>query len=227
MEVLDVAAGNGNFAIAAARAGSHVTASDLTPRMVELGKARSEAEGLDIEWHEADAEELPFDPDRFDVVASVFGAMFAPRPDRVAAEMFRVTKPGGVVTMANYGFGGFLARTFDMLRSYSPSSPLDLPSPFEWGDEAELRRRFDGLASSVEVQQRKLAFAFDDVDEARDFWERTNPPVIALRSMLPPKAYQDMRGRLSDLIRDVSRLEEGQLVLESDYLSVVARKQPR
>src|SRR5229473_6968532 len=90
MEVLDVAAGNGNFAIAAAHAGARVTASDLTPKMVELGEARSGAEGLQVEWLEADAEELPFDADRFEVVASVFGAMFAPRPNRVASEMFRV-----------------------------------------------------------------------------------------------------------------------------------------
>src|SRR5438445_9244037 len=85
--VLDVAAGNGNFAIAAARRGATVIASDLTPRMVELGRARSESEGLAIEWQEADAEELPFETDRFDVVVSVFGAMFAPQPERVAAEL--------------------------------------------------------------------------------------------------------------------------------------------
>ena len=224
MEVLDVAAGNGNFAIAAARAGGRVTATDLTPKMVELGAARTGAEGLEIEWLEADAEELPFDAGRFDVVASVFGAMFAPRPDRVAAELFRVAKRGGVVAMANYGFGGFLARTVDVLRAYSPPSPLDLPSPFTWGEEPELRRRFDGLASSIDVQHRKLAFAFNDADEARDFWERTNPPLIALRGMLPPEAYQKLRIALSDLIRELGREEDDRLVLESDFLSVVARK---
>jgi SAM-dependent methyltransferase len=223
-EVLDVAAGNGNLALAAARAGARVTASDLTPKMVELGKSRSVAEGVEIEWLEADAEELPFDADRFDVVASVFGAMFAPRPERVAAEMFRVTRPGGTVAMANYGFGGFLARTFSVLRAYSPPSPLDLPSPFEWGDEVELRRRFDGLTSSIEVQHRKLALAFEDVVDAIDFWERTNPPVIALRGMLPPEAYQKLKADLSTLIGEVGRTEGGRLVLESDYLSVVSRK---
>jgi SAM-dependent methyltransferase len=224
MEVLDVAAGNGNFAIAAARAGARVTASDLTPKMVELGTARTAAEGLEVEWLEADAEELPFDADRFDVVASVFGAMFAPRPERVAAELFRVAKPGGVVAMANYGFGGFLAQTVKMIQPYSPRSPLDLPSPFEWGEETELRRRFNGLASSIDIDHRKLAFAFENVDQARDFWERTNPPVIALRGMLPPEAYQKMRAALSDLIRELGRVEDGRLMLESEFLSVVAHK---
>jgi ubiquinone/menaquinone biosynthesis C-methylase UbiE len=106
MKVLDVAAGNGNFAVEAARRGGEVVASDLAPRMVELGRARSEAEGLAIEWLEADAEELPLSTDRFDVVASVFGAMFAPRPGRVAAELFGVTRLGGLVAMANYSSAG-------------------------------------------------------------------------------------------------------------------------
>lgn len=224
MEVLDVAAGNGNFAIAAARAGGLVTASDLTPKMVELGKSRTAAEGLEIEWLEADAEELPFDADRFDVVASVFGAMFAPRPERVASEMFRVAKPRGTVAMTNYGFGGFLAQTVKMIEPYSPRSPLDLPSPFEWGDETVLRRRFDGLASSIDVQHRKLAFSFDGVDDARDFWERNNPPMIALRGMLPPETYQEIRARLSDLIRELGRMDDGRLILESDFLSVIAQR---
>ena len=95
MDVLDVAAGNGNFAIAAANAGAIVTATDLTPKMVELGRLRTGAANLNVEWREADAEALPFADEAFDLVASVFGAMFAPRPDRVAAELFRVVKRGG------------------------------------------------------------------------------------------------------------------------------------
>jgi hypothetical protein len=150
--------------------------------------------------------------------------MFAPRPDRVAAELFRVAKPGGVVAMANYGFGGFLPGVVEMLRSYSPPSPLDLPSPFEWGEEPKVRRRFGGLASLIETKHRRLAFEFDDVEEATGFWERTNPPVIALRGMLPPEAYQKLRAALSDLIRELGRVEDGPLMLESDFLSVVATK---
>jgi ubiquinone/menaquinone biosynthesis C-methylase UbiE len=107
--VLDVAAGNGNFAVAAARRGAIVTASDLTPRMVELGRTRSAAGGWHIEWAEADAEQLPFGDASYDLVASVFGAMFAPRPHLVASQLFRVVKPGGLVAMANYGLAGFSA----------------------------------------------------------------------------------------------------------------------
>src|ERR1700726_5233398 len=97
MDVLDVAAGNGNFAIAAAERGAHVTASDFSPKMIELGRARTAAEGIDIDWQEADAEQLAFPDAHKEVGAGAFAAMFAPRPERVAAELFRVVKPGGLV----------------------------------------------------------------------------------------------------------------------------------
>ena len=114
MDVLDVAAGNGNFAIAAANAGANVTATDLTPKMVELGRLRTDAANLKVEWRVADAEALPFAEEAFDLVASVFGAMFAPRPARVGAELLRVVKPGGVVAMANYSKPGFLGSFADL-----------------------------------------------------------------------------------------------------------------
>ena len=122
-EVLDVAAGNGNFAIAAARLGATVVATDLTPAMVQMGEARSRSLGLPIEWQEADAEHLPFADERFDVVASVFGAMFAPDPERVALELFRVARRGGLVAMANYGPKGFLGRFTALLAEYGPPQP--------------------------------------------------------------------------------------------------------
>ena len=105
-EVLDVAAGDGNFALACAQEGASVVASDISPGMVERGRARAAAEGYDIEWLEADAEELPFEDERFDCVGSVFGAMIAPRPERVAAELFRVVRPGGTVGMTAWRADG-------------------------------------------------------------------------------------------------------------------------
>jgi len=110
VRVLDVAAGDGNLAVAAARRGAAVSACDLTPRMVELGRARSAAAGLAIEWVEADVEDLPFPAGGFDVVASAFGAIFAPRPHLAAEEMFRVVRPRGLVAMANYAEAGVLGR---------------------------------------------------------------------------------------------------------------------
>ncbi len=146
--VLEVAAGNGNFALAAAARGAVVTATDLTPRMVELGRART-ADVRTIEWSEADAEQLPFADGSYDVVASVFGAQFAPRPELVASEMFRVAKPAGLVAMANYSPGGFLGRLSDLMASFSAHPAFELPSPFAWGDEDEARRRFAAQASSI------------------------------------------------------------------------------
>jgi 2-polyprenyl-6-hydroxyphenyl methylase/3-demethylubiquinone-9 3-methyltransferase len=225
VRVLDVAAGTGNFAIA--RRGATVNASDLTPRMVELGRAASDAEGLDIEWVEADAEELPFHADRFDVVASVFGAMFAPRPERVAAGMFRVARPGGIVAMANYAPQGFLARLADLMSDYASAPAAPLPSPFLWGDPGEIHRRFQDLASSVDLRRETLTFEFASPDDGMEFWERTNPPLLALRAMLPANSYNQLRERTAGLMAELNQARDSRLVLHFDYLTVLARKPER
>lgn len=224
MEVLDVAAGDGNLAIAAARRGASVTASDLTPRMVELGRARSEAAGLAIEWFEADAEELPFASASFDVVASAFGAMFAPRPERVAGELFRVARPGGLVAMVSYGSSGFLHRMSELMSRFSRPTSIEMPSPFDWGDAVEVRRRFQNLASSIEVEERAGSFEFGSAEECLEFWERTSPPLIALRSMLPEPAYQEVVTSLACLVDELKDVSDGQLALGWGYAQVLARK---
>jgi SAM-dependent methyltransferase len=224
MEVLDVAAGNGNFAVLAARAGGTVTATDLTPRMIQLGRARSSDENLAVEWLEADAEELPFPDGSFDVVASVFGAMFAPHPDRVAAELFRVARPGGVVAMANYGSDGFLRAMADLLGSFSPSGPVDAPSPFLWGDADIVRDRFAGWASSIEFEERTVRFEFPTVQEGWAFWQRTNPPLIALGKMLPEDSYARVTEEGARLVRGLNSAAGARLVLDSSSLLVRAMK---
>ncbi|MDQ6794255.1 MAG: class I SAM-dependent methyltransferase [Chloroflexota bacterium] len=181
--VLDVAAGNGNFAVAAARLGAEVTATDLTPRMVELGRTRTVKDAVAVEWREADAEELPFAAASFDVVASVFGAMFAPRPERVASELFRVVRPGGLVAMANYNDHGFLARFTELVAGYSRPAPVELPSPFAWGDPEEARHRFGARAASLDTYRRMAAFEFESKETALAFWQRTSPPLLALKTL--------------------------------------------
>ena len=222
--VLDVAAGNGNFALAAARRGAIVTASDLTPRMVELGRARSAAAGVQIEWVEADAEQLPFADAAFDVVASVFGAMFAPRPELVASELFRVVKPGGLVAMANYSPGGFLGRLSEMMASFSARPGIELPSPFLWGDEDEVRERVGRLAASIEVVHRTLVFESPSVEGLLRFWEETNPPQNAMKAMLPPDAYQKVTTAWKALVEDLNESTEGGVRISSPYIQVIARK---
>jgi SAM-dependent methyltransferase len=206
-EVLDVAAGNGNFAIAAARLGATVVATDLTPSMVQLGEGRSRSLGLPIEWREADAEHLPFPDERFDVVASVFGAMFAPDPERVALELFRVARRGGLVAM-----------------EYGPPPPPGMHSPFEWGVTDEVHRRFKGLTSSIEIYPQALTFEFESLDAGWEFWARANPPLSAILTLLDADQAASLREEGKKLFTELNQVSGGGLTLESDYLQVLARK---
>jgi ubiquinone/menaquinone biosynthesis C-methylase UbiE len=222
-QVLDVAAGNGNFAVVAARAGAKVVACDITPRMIELGRARTEAEGLAVRWDEADAEELPYPADRFDVAASVFGVMFTPQPTRVVAELVRVTRPGGLIALANYSPQGFLPRLGELVEHALAAPPLPLPSHFLWGDEGELRRRFSAHDLSIRTIPRTLTFTFASVAEARSFWEGTSGP-LALRQRLAQSAYADFLGRLEAEISAMNRATSDSVVLETPYLLALVRR---
>lgn len=220
--LLDVAAGNGNFALAASERGAIVTACDTSPRMLELGRARTE--GFAIEWQEGDAEELPFPDGSFDIVASVFGAMFAPRPELVASELFRVCRRGGLVAMANYGPVGFLADTSKLFGKYSTPLPFSLPSPFEWGDSATVRRRFNVHASEIQIRERILTMNFASVEAGVDFWERTNAPMVALQMRVAPEVYAECRRDLAALMAALGRSSGGEVELANGYVEVLARK---
>ncbi len=138
-EVLDVGAGDGNFALACVREGASVVACDISPGMVERGRARSEEEGYDVEWVLGDAEDLPFEDTRFDCVGSVFGAFIAPRPDIAARELFRVVRPGGTVGLTAWTPEGVMAEMFAVGRRFAPLDP-DQPPSESWGDETTARR---------------------------------------------------------------------------------------
>ena len=221
-QVLDVAAGNGNFAVAAAERGAAVTACDTAPRMLELGRARTA--GMDIAWAEGDAEELPYPDASFDVVGSVFGAMFAPRPERVARELFRVCRPGGLVAMANYSPDGFLAGTTALFGRFSTPLPFALPSPFEWGEPRIARERLGGFASTIEIDELELTMTFETVPAAVDFWEETNAPMVALRMRLTPEQYAACRRELGELMAAMSRPGASGIELSNSYVQVLARK---
>jgi SAM-dependent methyltransferase len=224
MEVLDVAAGNGNFAVAAARRGARVVASDLTPQMIELGRTRCEAEGLQVEWVEADAEDLPFEADRFDCCASMFGSMFAPRPPVVTKEMFRVTRPYGLVAMTSWTPQGFLGRLLAAASSYAPPAPEDVPSPLQWGDPAVVRDRLAPHAGSIDISQGAARLAFESPQAGLEFAEAYLGPMVALRTILPPDAYRALANQVVALSEQFNRGPAGSVVIDSDYLSVVARK---
>ena len=221
-EVLDVAAGTGNFALLAAAEGASVVASDLTPKLMERGRERADAEGCDIEWVEADAEELPFEDARFDCTASVFGAMFAPRPERVAQELFRVTRPGNTVGMANWAPDGFSGRMFGLFNEFVPR-PEGIPAPTDWGVEDVVRERFDGLAGSLEVERRTAPIEFESVDAMITQLEN-NGPQVAMKQALGPEIYNEAMRRFRDLIAEFNQADDGTVSVESEYLLVVARR---
>jgi ubiquinone/menaquinone biosynthesis C-methylase UbiE len=221
-EVLDVAAGDGNFALAAAREGARVVASDLAPGMVERGRKRSEAEGYEIEWLEADAEELPFAEGRFDCVGSVFGAMLAPRPEVVARELFRVAKAGGAVSLTAWTPGSFTAELIEIGRRYLPPPP-DMPHVHEWGDEATARARFDGLAASIETQRRTVLFEGESAEELETRPERGAPTQAAARELLDEEQYAAMRREIRELVERWGA-PEGPVRIEAEYLLIVAHK---
>jgi SAM-dependent methyltransferase len=221
-EVLDVAAGDGNFALACAREGASVVASDISPGMVERGRARAAAEGYEIEWVEADAEALPFEDARFDCVGSVFGAMIAPRPEVVARELFRVVRPGGTVGMTAWRPDAFVPRLSKISANYVARDP-DQPLPEEWADEQTARSRFEGLAARVDFEIGKLVWEADSADAFLGELSAASPPVVAAKQALPPDRYEAMSADALELARTLSG-GEGRFVLENEYALIVARK---
>jgi SAM-dependent methyltransferase len=235
-EVLDVAAGDGNFALACAAEGASVVASDLAPGMVEQGRARSEGEGYDIEWVEADAEELPFEDGRFDCVGSVFGAMIAPRPEVVAKELFRVVRPGNTVGMTAWSPDSPAVELFSIGRRYAPQQDPDagkdsagMPNasnphlPERWADRDFVQARFDRLAASLEMEERTLPWQADSPEEFVAAMERHAPPQAAARERMPPELYARMRKDSVELARSWAG-GDGPFSVDVGYLMIVARK---
>jgi SAM-dependent methyltransferase len=220
-QVLDVAAGDGNFALVCAREGASVVASDLSPGMVERGRARASAEGYEIEWLEADAEALPFDDASFDCVGSVFGAMIAPRPRVVAEELFRVVRPGGTVGMTAWTTQGFSAELFALGRSYAP--PSDQPLSDEWSVEDNVRERFDGLAARFEVGRRELVWEVDSPEALVAMLGTSAPPWVAAKQNLPPERWDSMVGEALELAQRWAG-DERPIKLQNEYALIVARK---
>ena len=200
--VLDVGAGAGNAALPAARAGGIVTASDLTPELLEVGRRAADQEGLQIDWREADAEDLPFDDGAFDVVISSVGVMFAPHHQRSADELLRVTRPGGRIGLANWTPSGFVGQMFATMRPYAPPPAPGAQPPPLWGDEAHVRKLFgDGIVDIVATIQSLPIERFASAVEFRDFFKRTYGPTIAVY-----RSIAEDTDRVAALDRDLEEL---------------------
>jgi SAM-dependent methyltransferase len=221
-EVLDVGAGTGNFAIACASEGAGVVASDISPAMVERGRARTDAEGYDVEWVEADVEALPFEDSRFDCAGSVFAAFFAPRPEVAAAELFRVVRPGNTVGLTAWTPDGFFGRLQALVQSFVPL-PDGLPLPQEWGNEETVGARLDGLAGHVEFERPTLPLTADSPEAYADEFAATAPTFAGARARLGDERAEELRGAIADLAREWSG-GDGPISIEAEYLVIVARK---
>jgi SAM-dependent methyltransferase len=222
-EVLDVAAGDGNFALAAAREGASVVATDLSPGMVERGRARSTEEGFDVEWLVADAEDLPFEDGRFDCVGSVFGAMIAPRPEVVGRELLRVVRPGGTVGMTAWIRGSFAAEMIAIGRRYVPPSP-EMPTSDEWGDERTARSRLEQHGARVATERRSLRFEGPSPEALVTQLEESAPPTVAARAVLPADRWEEMRRELRELVGRSNPARDGPVAIESEYLLILVRR---
>ncbi|TML19083.1 MAG: class I SAM-dependent methyltransferase [Actinobacteria bacterium] len=220
--VLDVAAGNGNAALAAARRGCAVTATDYVGALLDGARRRAEAEGLDIDTRVADAENLPFDDSAFDAVLSTFGVMFVPDPQRAAAEMVRVCRPGGLIGLANWTPDGFVGRMFKIVGQHVPP-PAGVPSPLAWGTEERLGELFGGQART-DVARRHFVFRYQSAGEFFDTFKAYYGPIVRAWDTLDDTGRESLRTQLIALLDDSNRATGGGLAVPAEYLEVIARR---
>jgi len=225
--VLDVAAGSGNVALRAAEAGADVVASDLTPQNFEAGRREAEAHGLELDWVEADAEDLPFADASFDAVTSSFGAMFAPDHQAVAQELLRVCRPGGVVGMANFTPEGLAGSFFGVLAPYLPPPPPGARPPLLWGDEGHVRRLFGDAVESLEMARDSYVERAADPAAYCRLFEETFGPVVAIVDSLadqPERLEEFDRSFLEFAVESNRGGDGGPAEYPYEYLLVVARR---
>jgi ubiquinone/menaquinone biosynthesis C-methylase UbiE len=219
--VLDVATGSGNAAIAAARLGCKAVGVDYVPALLERGRRRAEAEGLEVELLEGDAEALPFPDASFDAVTSVFGAMFAPNHAQAAAELVRVCRPGGTIALASWTPDGFIGELFRTVGAHVPP-PAGVPSPMLWGTEAHLRELFRDGIFSLEVEERTFTFRSPSAEEFVEFFRRWYGPTLKAFAALEGAARDALQSDLVALARRFDRLGTDAIAIPATYTEAVA-----
>ena len=226
MRVLDVAAGTGNASIPAAERGATVTASDLTPELLEAGQARAEAAGLELEWVEADAENLPFGDESFDVVMSSIGAMFAPHHQDVADELVRVCRPGGTIGMLNWTPEGMIGALFRTMGPFAPPPPPGAQPPPLWGGEDHLRELFGDRVEFRTLERDVLDItAFEHpLDYGVHFKERYGPTITALGNARKSGREEEFEKALSEFCDEWNLGTPDRARFEQEYLVAVATR---
>jgi ubiquinone/menaquinone biosynthesis C-methylase UbiE len=222
-KVLDVACGNGNAALAAARRFGEVVGVDYVHSLLEGGRERARAEGWQVDFREGDAEDLPFPDTSFDVVLSTLGAMFAPDQANVASELLRVSRPGGKIGMANWTPDGFFGDFFPTMGKHVPP-PAGLKPPFLWGTEERLNELFGESLSSLRAEQRSFVWRFPSAEYYVEYMRGYYGPLSKAFEALDEEGQQSLQRDLIELVQRYNRSGDETAVWPADYLEVVATK---
>jgi ubiquinone/menaquinone biosynthesis C-methylase UbiE len=221
--VLDVAAGNGNATLAAARRFADVVSTDYVTALLDRGRERAQAEGFQVTFQQADAEALPFPDASFDVVLSTFGVMFTPRQEQAARELIRVVRPGGKIGLASWTPEGFIGQVFKTIGKYIPPAP-GAKSPALWGTTAHLETLF-GAQAAVAAESKAFVFRYKSPTHWVEFFRQYYGPVLKTFAALDPEAREALEADLYALIERFNTVRDGTMVLPGEYLEAVITKQ--
>jgi SAM-dependent methyltransferase len=221
--VLDVAAGNGNATVAAARRWANVTSTDYVPALLDRGRAKAAAERLPVTFQEADAENLPFADGSFDVVLSVFGVMFTPNQEQAAQELLRVCRPGGAIGLASWTPEGFIGQLFRTIGKHVPP-PAGVKSPALWGTEGRLRELFANGISELKANRRTFVFRYRSPAHFIEVFRTYYGPMLKAFAALDEAGQAALTGDLTELLERFNRGAAGTLSVPSEYLEVVATR---
>jgi SAM-dependent methyltransferase len=222
-KVLDVAAGNGNVTLAAARRWCDVVSSDYVPALLQHARRRAAAEGLTIAFEEADAEALPFADASFDAVVSTFGVMFTPNQDQAAAELLRVCRAGGKIGLANWTPEGFIGQLFKILGKYLPP-PAGARSPALWGTRTRIEEMFSSGASAIVAEPQDFVFRYRSPQHFLDVFRTYYGPMLKAFAALEAADQKRLQDDLIALIDDLNRARDGSMAVPSGYLEIVITK---
>jgi ubiquinone/menaquinone biosynthesis C-methylase UbiE len=221
--VLDVATGSGNAAMAAARRGCTVVGLDYVPALLIRARRRTEADGLTAEYVAGDAEDLPFGDGSFDVVSSVFGAMFAPDQEQAARELARVCRPGGRIGLVAHTPDGFIGQLFRTIARHVPP-PAGVRSPILWGTEDRLAELFDGAIAEIRSVKRTYVFRYRSPQEFLEYWRRFYGPTLKAFEVVGEAGGDALQADLLSLIATFNRATDGTMIVPTEYLETVIVK---
>lgn len=222
-DILDIAAGNGNATLAAARRFANVTSTDYVPALLDKGRQRALAEGQQVQFQVADAEKLPFEAGRFDAVISTFGAMFTPDHVRCASEMLRVLREGGRIGLANWTPQGFIGRLFKTIGAHV-TPPAGLRSPALWGTEPHIIELFGSQAAEVRCERRTFNFRYRSAAHWLQVFRTYYGPTLKAFAALDPSGQQALERDITALLDELNVAGQASLVIPSEYLEVVITK---